>query len=83
MTPPSWDAHQALVHRVATGEQRTAMLETKFDELRHEMSTQYKSLMEAGAGRETHLSDKMDNIARQLFDRMNQIADRAPRGTKP
>lgn len=71
-TPPSWDAHRALVDRVTA-------LEHVTQELRRETSQQYHELLKAGGERETHLSDKLDGIARGIHSRIDEILQYAPR----
>ena len=66
LTPPSWDAHRALVDRVTA-------LEAVTQELRRETSQQYHELLKAGGERETHLSDKLDGIARGIHARIDEI----------
>ena len=66
LTPPSWDAHRALVDRVTA-------LEVVTQELRRETSQQYHELLKAGGERETHLSDKLDGIARGIHSRIDEI----------
>lgn len=66
LTPPSWDAHRALVDRVTA-------LEHVTQELRRETSQQYHELLKAGGERETHLSDKLDGIARGIHARIDEI----------
>ena len=72
LTPPSWDAHRALVDRVTA-------LEHVTQELRRETSLQYHELLKAGGERETHLSDKLDGIARGIHARIDEILSTRPR----
>ena len=72
LTPPSWDAHRALVDRVTA-------LEHVTQELRRETSQQYHELLKAGGERETHLSDKLDGIARGIHARIDEILSTRPR----
>lgn len=65
-TPPSWDAHKALMDRVHS-------LEVITQELRRDMAGQYRELMQAGAAREQSLSDKLDGIARGIHVRIDDI----------
>lgn len=65
-TPPSWDAHRALADRVTRVEEAT-------QELRRDISLQYRELMTAGSVRETNISDKLEGIARSLHARIDQI----------
>lgn len=65
-TPPSWDAHRALVDRVTA-------LEHISQELRRDMALQYREMMTAGAERESRLSDKLDGIARGIHHRIDEI----------
>lgn len=66
LTPPSWDAHRALVDRVSA-------LESAYSELRRDTTHQYQELLKAGGERETHLSDKLDGIARGIHARIDEI----------
>lgn len=72
LMPPSWDAHQALRDRVT-------VIEHGLTELRRESATQYHELLKAGAERETHLSDKLDGIARGIHARIDEILTTRPR----
>ncbi len=63
-TPPSWDAHRALVDRVTA-------LEMVTQELRRDAAHQYHELMTAGAAREQSISDKLDGIARGIHSRID------------
>ena len=71
-TPPSWDAHQALRDRVT-------VIEHGLAELRRESTSQYQELLKAGGERETHLSDKLDGIARGIHSRIDEILTTRPR----
>jgi len=64
-TPPSWDAHKALMDRVTC-------LERVTQELARDMSSQYRELMKAGSAREQNLSDKLDGIARGIHARIDE-----------
>ena len=75
LTPPSWDAHQALRDRVAVVEAGVA-------ELRRETTSQYHELLKAGGERETHLSDKLDGIARGIHSRIDEILTSIPQRTR-
>lgn len=71
-TPPSWDAHQALRDRVT-------VIESGLAELRRESTSQYHELLKAGGERETHLSDKLDGIARGIHARIDEFLATKPR----
>jgi hypothetical protein len=66
LTPPSWDAHQALRDRVT-------VLEVGLADLRRESINQYHELLKAGGEREVHLSDKLDGIARSIHSRIDEL----------
>lgn len=72
LTPPSWDAHQALRDRVS-------VLESGLADLRRESISQYHELLKAGGERETHLSDKLDGIARSIHSRIDELLTTRPR----
>jgi len=65
-TPPSWDAHKALCDRVVA-------LEAVTQELRRDMSAQYREILIAGGEREARLAEKLDGIARGIHSRIDQI----------
>lgn len=72
-TPPSWDAHKALMDRVTAVEKVT-------QELTRDLSAQYRELMKAGATREQNLTDKLDGIARGIHARIDEyLTPRSPR----
>jgi hypothetical protein len=65
-TPPTWDAHRALVDRVTAVEHIT-------QELRRDMAVQYREIMMAGGERETRLTDKLDHIASAIHSRIDDL----------
>ena len=73
LTPPSWDAHRALMDRVLVLEAATLELRKDSAELRRETNLQYHELLKAGGERETHLSDKLDGIARSIHARIDEL----------
>lgn len=72
LTPPSWDAHQALRDRVT-------VIESGLADLRRESASHYHELLKAGSERETHLSDKLDGIARGIHARIDEFLATKPR----
>lgn len=72
-TPPSWDAHKALVDRVMRQEQISNELRHDLSEVRKEMAKNYRDLITAGQARETNLSDKLDGIARSIHSRIDDL----------
>lgn len=72
-TPPSWDAHTALVDRVSRQEQISNELRHDLSEVRKDMAIQYREIMKAGSEREANLSDKLDGIARSIHARIDEL----------
>lgn len=72
-TPPSWDAHKALMDRVMRQEQISNELRHDLSEVRKEMAENYKDLMASGQTRESNLSDKLDGIARGIHSRIDDL----------
>ena len=77
-TPPSWDAHKALMDRVMRQEQISNELRHDLSEVRKEMTENYKDLMAAGQARETSISDKLDGIARGIHSRIDDLMKSKP-----
>lgn len=72
-TPPSWDAHKALMDRMTRQEQTSNELRHDLSEVRKEMAENYKDLMASGQVRESNLSDKLDGIARSIHSRIDDL----------
>ena len=81
-TPPSWDAHKALCDRMTRQEAISNELRHDLSEVRKDMATQYRELMQAGAQREQNLSDKLEGIARGIHHRIDEFFLPQNHGTK-
>ena len=70
-TPPTWDAHQALIHRVTHLEGDMQRMGDDIKAIRHEQAAQFKELMKEGASRELRLGEKLEGIAIDIHRRID------------
>lgn len=63
---PSWHQFEGLTRRVDH-------LENEFHELRDEQKQQFTQILQAGAERENRLRDKLDDVARGIHGRIDEI----------
>jgi hypothetical protein len=70
--PPTWDAHQALTHRVSRLEQDVQRMGEDVKNIRSEQASQFAQLMSAGAERELRISEKLDAVANQIHRRIDE-----------
>jgi hypothetical protein len=71
--PPSWDAHQALTHRVFKLEEGMTRMQDDLKSIRQENGLQYASLLQAGSDRELRLSEKLDAVANLIHRRIDTV----------
>ncbi|MFU8894017.1 MAG: hypothetical protein ACNA8L_10350 [Luteolibacter sp.] len=69
--PPSWDAHQALMHRVTHLEGDMLRMGDDIKAIRHEQAAQFKELMKEGSEREMRLGEKLEAIATDIHRRID------------
>jgi hypothetical protein len=72
-TPPTYDAHRALVERVSRLETDMQRMGEDVKTIRHEQAAQFTQLMTAGAERQLAISEKLEAMASSLHTRINEL----------
>lgn len=71
----TWSDHSSLASRVER-------LEGHIDKMRDEQAAQYRSLLESGQERENRIKDKIDVVAREWHERIDEFFKGRPGGTR-
>lgn len=82
-TPPTYDAHRALEHRVGRVEEDITRIRDELKEDRRVAAMQFQQLMQAGQDRELRLGEKIEGFANAIHRRIDTVlkdaVDAAPR----
>lgn len=72
-TPPSYDAHRALEHRVNRLEADMQQLANEIKAIRSEQHSQFVQLMAAGAERQLAINEKIEGFANAIHRRIDDV----------